>query len=84
MLRALNVPIAEYLNLWEQIHEQASAATTPYNDDQQPDYLVKAEALRNAALIYQGSAFPAQQIIRMAKEFEGYLRDEVVFEHPGD
>lgn len=88
VLLVLNEPIAEYLDLWEQIHEQSVdskvVVTHPYDNEHQPDYIIKAEALRNAALVYQGSAFPAQQIIRMALDFEDYLRDEIVDEHPGD
>lgn len=88
VLRALNEPIAEYLDLWEQIHEQSVdskvVVTHPYNNDRQPDYIVKAEALRNAVMLYQGSAFPHQQILDVAEKFEEWLRDEIVEEHPGD
>jgi hypothetical protein len=77
ILLYFNVPVAEYEQLWEEVREQQIdtqvIVTQPFDNGKQPDFLVKSEALRNAALVYQGSAFPAQQIIQMAEEFEDYL-----------
>lgn len=76
ILQFLNEPIAEYEALWNQVHEQLVTTSTVENSVRHNDFKIKSEALRNATQLYQGSAFPYQQILDVADKFEEWLRGE--------
>lgn len=74
LLAYFNEPVVEYERLWDEVR-LLTVDALPSDPAIQLDP-AKVEALRNAALIYQGSTFPKEAILDMADAFEEWLRGE--------